>query len=66
MVVNRSPQCRQPLQIVGTGDQGPFKIDFPQAAQQELTEAEGLLDDPEHRLDCLFSEFVELSTSLGL
>ena len=45
-------------QVVGGADHRPFACDLLAAAQQELTEAPGLLDLAEHRLDGLLAQAV--------
>lgn len=45
-------------QVVGGADQRPFASDLIEPSHQELSEASGLLDLPEHRLDHLLPEAI--------
>ena len=40
--------------VIGQAHQFPFAVDLVKSTEQELSEAHGLLDDAEHRLDRLF------------
>ena len=48
---------------MGGADQRPFGAHFLESSQQELVEASGLLDLPEHRLHDLFSQPVAAAVS---
>ena len=52
-------------QVVGGADHRPFACDLLTAAQQELTEAPGLLDLAEHRLDGLLAQAVAAAAAPG-
>src|ERR1700756_4451528 len=50
--------CRvsQLQEVVDRADHRPFASDLVEAPQQELPEASGMFDMPEHRLDDLFAQ----------
>lgn len=50
-------------EVVGDADHRPFASDLIEPMQQELPEASGLLDLPEHRLDDLLSQAVAASAA---
>src|SRR5271167_4602020 len=52
--------------VVGEADEAPFVGDLVEPAQQELTEAAGLLDLPEHRLGQLLAQAIRGVVSAGL
>ena len=52
--------------VVEGADEGPFASDFVDPAHEELAEASGLLDLPEHRLDDLLSETVAAAPPAAL
>lgn len=50
----------QPLEVVGQTHQDPIGGHLDRAAEEERSEAEGRLDDPEHWFDGLLAQLVEL------
>ena len=48
-------------EVVCGADHRPFASDLGETAEEELSEASGLLDVPEHRLDHLLSQPVSTS-----
>ena len=45
------PDGGQLVEVVGSADEHPFMMRLVESVQQELSEAQGLLDVAEHRLD---------------
>src|SRR3954466_8197510 len=46
------------VEVMDGADEAPFALDLFEASEQELAEASGLLDLPEHRLDDLFAQAI--------
>ena len=58
-------EVKETLEVVSEADERPFELDLGQAAQREPAEPEGLLDDPEDRLDGLLALLVAEPTGFG-
>src|SRR5271165_3617770 len=64
--VGRTPPLGELQHVVGEADEGPFVGDLVEPAHQELTEAAGLLDLPEHRLGQLLAQPIRGCVSASL
>ena len=61
----RTPPLGEFEHIVGEADETPFEGDLVEPAHQELAEAAGLLDPPEHRLGQLLAKAIRCPVAAG-